>query len=95
MVLKYSFSTTSLDHTKVSKCKEQSKNLAILPYPPYSPDLVPSDCYLFGALKDAFRSNRFGNVDEVIEEVAASTGFKLIQKGIDALFSYWYKAVRS
>jgi hypothetical protein len=71
MLLKYSFSTTTLDHTQVSKCREQSENFAVLPIPPFSPDLAPSDCHLFGALKDAFHSKRFGNVDEVIEEVAA------------------------
>jgi len=80
MLLKNSYSTTTLDRTKVSKRREQSKNLAVLPHPPYSPDLVPSHCYLFGGLKDAFCLKRFGNVDEVVEEVAASTSFKLIQK---------------
>ena len=80
MLLKYSFSTTTLDHKQVSKRREQSKNLVILPHPPYSPDLVPSDCHLFGALKDAFCLKRFVDVDEVVEEVAASTGFKLVQK---------------
>jgi hypothetical protein len=80
MLLKYSFSTTTLYHTQVSKNREQSKNLAVLPLPPYNPDLAPSDCHLFGALKDDFSSKRFGHVNEVTEEVAASTGFKLVQK---------------
>jgi len=78
VLLKYSFSTTVHDHTHVSKRREKSKNLAVLPHPPYNPDLAPSDRHLFGAVKDAFCSKRFGNVDEVIEEVDASTGFKLI-----------------
>jgi hypothetical protein len=30
MLLRYSFSTTTLDHTHVSKCREQSENLAEL-----------------------------------------------------------------
>ena len=80
VLLKFSFSTTILDHTQVSKCREKSKNLAFLPHPPYRPDLAPSDCHLFGALKDAFCSKRFGNVDEVTEGVAASTGSAQIQK---------------
>ena len=81
MVPKYSFSTTTFNHTQVSKHREQLENLAVLPHPPYSPDLVPSDHHLFGALKDALCSKRFLNVDEVLEEVAASTGFKLVPKG--------------
>jgi hypothetical protein len=55
--------------------------LAVLPHPPYSPDLAPSDCHIFGALKDGFHLKRFRNVDEVIEAVAASTGIKMIQIG--------------
>jgi histone-lysine N-methyltransferase SETMAR len=50
----------------------------VFPHPPYSPDLAPSDLHLFGALKDAIRGKRFGS-DEVIEEVAASSGFRLVQ----------------
>jgi hypothetical protein len=80
VLLKYSFSTTIHDHTQVSKCREKSKNLGVLPHSPYSPHLAPSDHHLFGAVKDASCSKRFGNVDEAIEEVAASTGFKLVQR---------------
>jgi histone-lysine N-methyltransferase SETMAR len=43
--------------------------LTVLPHPPYSPDLVPSDLHLFGALKVAIRTNGFANNDEVVEEV--------------------------
>jgi histone-lysine N-methyltransferase SETMAR len=50
----------------------------VLPHPPYSPDLA-SDFHLFGALKDAIHGKRSGSDDEVIEEVAASAGFRLVQ----------------
>jgi transposase len=53
----------------------------LLPQPPYSPDLAPSNLYLFDALKDAIRVKGFGSDDEVIEEVAVSAGFRLIQDG--------------
>jgi hypothetical protein len=69
MLLTYSFSTTTLGHTQVSKCEEQRKNFAVPPHPPYSQDLAPSDCHLFGALKEAFRSKGFGNVDKVVQEM--------------------------
>jgi len=39
----------------------------ILPHPPHSPNLAPSD--FFGGLKDAMRGKRFGIDDEVTEEV--------------------------
>jgi histone-lysine N-methyltransferase SETMAR len=41
----------------------------VLPHPPYSPDLAPSDLHLFGSLKDAIRGKWFGSNDEVIEGV--------------------------
>jgi hypothetical protein len=55
----------------------------VLPHPPYSSDLAPSDFHLFGALKDVIRGKRFGSNDEVIEEVivAMSAGFRLVQDG--------------
>jgi hypothetical protein len=43
----------------------------------------------------AIRGKRFGSDDEVIEEVAASVGFRLIQynTGMHAVVSRWRKAV--
>jgi histone-lysine N-methyltransferase SETMAR len=33
----------------------------LLPHPPYSPDLVSSDFYIFGPLKETVRGHRFGS----------------------------------
>jgi histone-lysine N-methyltransferase SETMAR len=65
----------------------------VLPHPPYSPDLAPSDFYLFGALKDAICGKRFGSDDEVAEDVAVSAGLILVKTWIHALVSRWRKAV--
>jgi histone-lysine N-methyltransferase SETMAR len=43
--------------------------LIILPHPPYSPDLVPSDFYLFPKLKTKFRGRRFESNEGVMEAV--------------------------
>jgi hypothetical protein len=61
----------------------------------HSPDLAPSEFHLFGDHKDAIRGKRFGSEDEVIEEVAASAGFRLVQYKTErhALVSRWRKAV--
>jgi hypothetical protein len=79
MVLK-SFNTQP--HTSL-KTQEAITKLgwSVLPYPPYSPDLAPSDFHLFGAIKDAIAGKRFRSDDEVIEEVAVSAGFRLVQDG--------------
>ena len=41
----------------------------ILPHPPYSPDLAPSDFVLFPEMKNPLRGRRFDDRDDVIEEV--------------------------
>jgi histone-lysine N-methyltransferase SETMAR len=41
----------------------------VLPHPPYSPDLAPSNYHLFSPLKDAVRGKKFQGDEEVISEV--------------------------
>ena len=33
----------------------------VIPHPPYSPDLAPSDCHLFGPKKEGLRDNWYRN----------------------------------
>ena len=40
----------------------------LLPHPPYSPDLAPSDYWLFADLKKMLQGKRFGSNKEVIAE---------------------------
>lgn len=69
----------------------------VLPHPPYSPDLAPSDFHLFGPLKDALRGTRFEDDEGVIH--AAKKWLHDQDKiwyglGIHALVSRWHKAVQ-
>ena len=41
----------------------------LLPHPAYSPDLAPSDFFLFPAMKESLRGRHFGSNDEVIAAV--------------------------
>ncbi|XP_076069212.1 histone-lysine N-methyltransferase SETMAR-like [Oratosquilla oratoria] len=41
----------------------------ILPHPPYSPDLAPSDFFLFPEMKNPLRGRLFGDTDDVIQVV--------------------------
>ena len=41
----------------------------VLPHPPYSPDLVPSDYHLFGPLKERLGGKIFRDNEEVIQNV--------------------------
>ena len=40
-----------------------------LPHPSYSPDLAPSDFYLFPKLKEYLKGKRYADDDEVQEDV--------------------------
>jgi hypothetical protein len=42
----------------------------VVPHPPYSPDLAPSDFWLFGALKKHIKGNRF-TCDEEVQPATA------------------------
>ena len=42
-----------------------------LPHPPYSPDLAPSDSWLFADLKRMLQGKRFGSNEEVTSETEA------------------------
>ena len=53
----------------------------VLPHPLYIPDIASSDFYLFGALRDVIPGKMFASDDEVIEEVAAISEFKLLLEG--------------
>ena len=43
----------------------------LLPYQTYSPDLAPSDYWLFADLKEMLHGKRFGSYEEVISETEA------------------------
>lgn len=64
------------DNAPVHKCHVamaalQKVGFEILPHPPYSPDLAPSDYYLFPNLKKELRGKKFSSDEEVKEAVSA------------------------
>jgi hypothetical protein len=68
----------------------------VLPHPPYSPDLAPSDFHLFGPLKDALRGTRFEDDESVIRAVRTwlrEQETSWYREGMQALVSRWRKAV--
>ena len=67
-----------------------------LNHPPYSPDLVPSDYYLFRNLKSHSRGTRFWDNDEL--KAAAMAWFEdqiddFYFTGIDCLKEKWAKCI--
>lgn len=68
----------------------------LLPHAPYSPDLAPSDYYLFPLLKEQLRGKHFGSDDEVIN--AVEQWIKVQEKdffwnGLNKLESRWKKCI--
>ena len=70
--------------------------LKILPHPAYSPDLAPSDFFLFPALKSDLRGRRFLTDDDVIsatESWFSSKAGSFYKEGIRKVKKRWEKCV--
>ena len=53
-------------HTRIRTMEAiTSVEWTVIPHPPYSPDLEPSDYHLFGPMKQGLRGNRYGSANEV------------------------------
>ena len=68
----------------------------LLPLPPYSPDLAPSDYFLFSNLKKWLGGKRFYSNDEII--LQTNTYFEYLEKsyfleGIQKLEKRWTKCI--
>jgi hypothetical protein len=68
----------------------------LLFHPPYSPDLAPSDYYLFGPLKDHLRDHHYGT-DEAVQEAVRSwlrgAGTDLYRRGMIKILHCWQKCI--
>ena len=56
--------TSQVAMTAATEC-----GFEVLPHPPYSPDMAPSDFYLFPKLKSNVRGKQFGSNEGVIAAV--------------------------
>jgi hypothetical protein len=50
---------------KISQQKIKELGWEVLPHPPYSPDLAPSDYHLFRSMQHSLTEKKFHNSDEV------------------------------
>ena len=72
--------------------KLHALHFKLLPHPPFSPDLAPSDYWLFSDLKRMFQGKRFGSNEEVISETEFYFEAKdkfFYKKGIELLEKHW------
>jgi len=66
----------------------------VVPHPPYSPDLAPSNFHLFGPTKDGLRGQHFPSNDTVVQAVkqwATSASADFYERGMQALVHRWLK----
>ncbi|KOX76329.1 Histone-lysine N-methyltransferase SETMAR [Melipona quadrifasciata] len=68
----------------------------VLPHPPYSPDLAPSDYYLFLSLKNSLRGKSFKSISEIkthLDEYFTSKLKQFWKEGIMRLPERWKKVI--
>jgi transposase len=74
----------------------QGLQLEVLPHPPYSPDLAPSEFHLFWTREDSVRKRRFRSYEEVKEAVRywlVHQPKDVLCRGICALVELWRRCV--
>ena len=68
----------------------------IIEHPPYSPDLAPSDYFLFGNLKNYLRGTSYGSDNDVFEAVEGyfrSQNASFYLKGIKDIRKRWERCI--
>jgi len=66
------------------------KNIPILPYPPYGPDLAPCDFYLFSKLKLKLKGHHFGMMEN-IQKVVTDELHTLTENDFRHYYDEWKK----
>ena len=69
-------------------------NLSTMPHPPYSPDLTPSDFYLFGHLKRSLGSRRFASFEE-LEQAVRDHIDKIGVPEIRRVYNHWIRRLEA
>ncbi|CAK9801736.1 Histone-lysine N-methyltransferase SETMAR [Anthophora plagiata] len=76
--------------------KLTSLQYEILPHPPYSPDISPTDYYLFRNYELFLREKKYNNQNDIIKDFESFINSKnkdFFQKGIYDLPNRWQKVV--
>ncbi|KAK6751598.1 hypothetical protein RB195_003172 [Necator americanus] len=80
------------------EARQQNSELGwkVLPHPPYSPDLAPSDYHLFRSVQHHLEEKRYNDCDHLENDLPAffaSKSPKFYAKGIRDLVRRWQKVV--
>lgn len=92
----YHHDNASSHTANVTKKKLRDLHWEVLPHPPYSPDLAPSDFHLFRSLKGWLKGRQFNSVDETraaIQEFFDSKDVDFYRRGFDNLVDRWQQVI--
>jgi hypothetical protein len=67
-----------------------AKNMAVVPHPPYSPDLTPWDFFLFPRMKSNLKERRFQDVTEILEQ-SLTVPHAIPESQFKRCFQQWQK----
>ena len=84
--------------SKVAMQSVRDCGFELLPHPPYSPDLAPSDFFLFSKLKKELRGQRYEDDDELmlaVEGFCKGHDSAFYREGLEALPKRWTKCIES
>jgi hypothetical protein len=87
---------TRLHTANMTKAAIQELDWEILPHPPYSPDLVPSDYHLFRSLSNNLRSVSFYNDAEPqhwLDDFFTAKPADFFKRGLENLLGRWEAVV--
>ena len=83
-------------HEKWPQCEQRHEKWEVLPYPPYSPDIAPSDYYLFRSMAHGLADQQFRSYEDIEEWLESWIALKdkhFYRNGIRALPERWEKVV--
>ena len=81
---------------KMTQQKIEELGWEVLPHPPYSPDMAPSDYHLFRSMQHSLAEKKFKNIDEVQNWVSSffeSQPAEFFEKGIHSLRARWRSVI--
>ena len=84
--------------SKVAMQSVRDCGFELLPHPPYSPDLAPSDFFLFSKLKKELRGQRYDDDDELmlaVEGFCKGHDSAFYREDLEALPRRWTKCIES
>ena len=80
--------------SKKTKSALEKMDFEVLPHPPYSPDLAPTDFHLFLSLSNQIRNKVFNNTEELkhfVKNFFSSKPSSFFESAFDKLTLRWKK----